>query len=110
VYRVLEDTVATPARPVVIAIQISFLLPKALAEFVSLWICVVVFFRSSPSFPPHALVRRYAHVLFLCHHRFESTKKRLLFLNFADMDYISAVLMEHWAEARPPHRSLVSGL
>lgn len=40
----------------------------------------------------------YAHLIFLCHHRFDTNKRRLQALKYADFDYLAATLMKHWTE------------
>eukprot|EP00698_Gefionella_okellyi_P017270 TRINITY_DN502_c0_g2_i1.p1 TRINITY_DN502_c0_g2~~TRINITY_DN502_c0_g2_i1.p1 ORF type:complete len:365 (+),score=39.65 TRINITY_DN502_c0_g2_i1:62-1156(+) len=47
------------------------------------------------------LAEKYSHLIFLCYHRFETNKRRLSSLKFADWDYFASVLMKQWTEPSP---------
>jgi len=44
------------------------------------------------------LANKYARIVFMCFHRFETSKKRLHFLSYSDFDRFSAILMANWID------------
>jgi len=49
------------------------------------------------------LASKYKRMVFMCWHRFDTTKKRLAFLSFSDFDKVAAVLMSHWLDPYMPN-------
>ena len=45
---------------------------------------------------PENLARSYASVVFISHNRFETNKKKLLHLTFADFTYCASQMIDHW--------------
>jgi hypothetical protein len=45
---------------------------------------------------PPAIASRYAHTIFMIHHRFDTTKKKLITYSFHDFEYCSSVMLKYW--------------
>jgi len=49
------------------------------------------------------LASKYMRMVFMCWHRFDTTKKRLHFFSFSDFDKAAQVLMSHWLDPYMPN-------
>jgi len=48
------------------------------------------------------LASKYTRIVFMCVHRFDTTKKKLQSLSYGDFDKFASVLMEHWTDPTRP--------
>uniref|UniRef100_A0A7S4FAM3 Acidic fibroblast growth factor intracellular-binding protein n=1 Tax=Chrysotila carterae TaxID=13221 RepID=A0A7S4FAM3_CHRCT len=49
------------------------------------------------------LAIRHVHVIFLCVHQFECSKRRLMFLSYADWEMCASLLLRHWTDPASGH-------
>ncbi|ORX88926.1 acidic fibroblast growth factor binding protein [Basidiobolus meristosporus CBS 931.73] len=45
---------------------------------------------------PHPLARLYAHIIFLSNNRFDTSRRKLSYYNFADFEFCASVLSHYW--------------
>lgn len=46
---------------------------------------------------PEDLSRSYVHMIFLCHYKIDVHKKRLHFLTYENLDYLTGLILQQWA-------------